>query len=216
MFSIHLVEDIETTLEELYALLREVFPNAIIETASTVAEGLAKIRSTASSKRAFDIAILDFKLPVHQGETPKVDESICHAIKSEMPTTLVIHITSYNEDPQVIAHITRYHTGKDAPRVEFIHKTANWPEKVLRQIKSYFIELQMDRLFGPKGAPPARSHKIIGNNRDLTQLLATLTRDIAAYWSDLDQVTRQRVQDCFNVNDEQSAVRVSLRRNSLL
>lgn len=211
MFSIFLVEDIETSRDELHQLLSEVFPGTTIDPASTVTEGLEKIKAAAAEKWSYDIAILDFKLPVHTGETPKVDESICQAIKASMPTALVIHITSYSEDPQVVQHIRRYHTGKDGPRVEFTHKTAYWPEKLIAQIKTYYIEIQMDRLFGPKGAPLVRDRKMYGNIRDMTQPLATLTRDITGYWKALDESTKERIHSYFNVNDEQAPVRVSLR-----
>jgi len=211
MFHILIVEDILNTLEALRDLLQEEFPNALIETAPTVAEGKEKIRVAMAKNQPFNIAILDFKLPAHKGHNPEVDESLCQEIRSVMPETLVIHITAFHEDPAVARHITKYHTGVNAPRVGLIQKNARWPEKLLGEMKSYSIEEQMNALFGPKAIASARSLESGRIGAGLTQTLAKLIRDIATYWNDLDDETKEKVRDRFSISDKQPPVRVSLR-----
>jgi response regulator RpfG family c-di-GMP phosphodiesterase len=212
MFHILLVEDILNTLEMLRELLKEEFPNALIETAQTVYEGRDKIRSAILKNRPFSIAILDFKVPEDQGHNPEVDEKLCKEISSRMPETLVIHITAFDDDPVVIKHIARYHTGVNAPRVgRLIQKNADWSKKLLGEIKSYLVERQMNELFGPKAMVPARNLESGQIGGGLTQPLAALIRDIVTYWDALDDETKERVRGRFSVNDEQMPVRVSLR-----
>lgn len=210
MFRVLLVEDILNTLEELHALLQEVFPNALIETASTVEEGQDKIRTAAAGNQSFDIAILDFKLPAHKGLNPEIDESLCKEIKFRMPETLVIHITAFHEDPAVAKHIARHHTGINAPRAELIQKNAHWPEKLLGEIKAYLIGRQLDSLFG-RQTDAAEARKTISGSGSLTHSLAALSRDIAAYWRDLDDATKARIQEYFETTEDKQQVRVSLR-----
>jgi DNA-binding response OmpR family regulator len=210
MIHILLVEDKSNTLEELYELLREVFPDALIETASTVAEGKDKIRTAAANDQPFGIAILDFKLPTHKGLNPEIDESLCREIKSRMPETLVIHITAFHEDPAVARHITQYHTGINAPKVELIQKTAYWPEKLLSEIKTYLIRRQLDILFeGQADVPETRKAK--SSSGSLTHSLAALSRDITTYWWDLDDATRERIGEYFETTVDNQQVRVNLR-----
>jgi CheY-like chemotaxis protein len=210
MFNILLVEDNSNTLEELHELLREVFPDALIETASTVAEGKDKIRIAAENNRSFGIAILDFKLPTDKGLNPEIDESLCREIKSRMRETLVVHITAFHEDPAVTKHITQYHTGINAPKVELIQKTAYWPEKLLSEIKAYLIRRQLDSLFEGK-AGVSETREAISSSGSLTHLLAALRRDISAYWCDLDDATKDRVREYFETTVDNQQVRVSLR-----
>jgi hypothetical protein len=214
MFRILIVEDDLNTLEELREVLQEEFPDVLIETALTVNEGRDKIRDAVMRNRPFSIAILDFKVPLDKGHNPEVDESLCRGISSRMPETLVIHITSFHEDQDVDRHIRKYHTGINAPRIgRPIQKNAFWPEKLVGEIKSHFIERQMDALVGPKAMSPARNLESGRIGASATQPLGTLTRDIATFWNGLHDETKERVRDYFIVNDEQPPVRVSLRED---
>lgn len=210
MFRILLVEDILNTLEELRGLLREVFPDALIEIASTVAEGRDKIRTAAANSQSFDIAVLDFKLPAYKGLNPEIDESLCQEIKSGMPETLVIHITAFHEDSAVIKHIARHHTGKSGPRAELIQKNDYWAEKLLSEIKAYLIERQLYSLF-EKQAEATEIRKVLSSSGSLTHMLAALSRDIAAYWHDLDDATKARIREYFETTEDKQQVRVTLR-----
>ena len=210
MFRILLVEDILITLEVLRGLLHEVFPDALIETASTVVEGQDKIRTAAMSNQPFDICILDFKLSAQKGLNPEIDESLCQEIKFRMPGTLVMHITAFLDDPAVIKHKAQHHTGKNDPRVEVIEKNHDWPQKLLSEIKGYLIERQLKRLV-EKQVETAETHKSSRNAGSSTQMLATLSRNIVAYWHDLDDATKAKIRDHFETNEDQEQVRVSLR-----
>jgi CheY-like chemotaxis protein len=214
MFHLLLVEDQLRTRDELYELLREDFPDAWIETASTVTDGSQKISSAAASRQPFDIAVLDFKLPIRQGENPEINESLCAEIKSQMPQTLVIHITSFNEDLAVNEHIARYHSSKSPLRMELINKTdariMNWTERLIREIKSFLISRQIGELFDPSIEPAvARGEAIAG--RRWKHKLEALRRDIAAYWKDLDGETKEQVNRHFLTQEYQQQIRVTLR-----
>lgn len=210
MFRLLLVEDNLRALDELRALLQEVFRNALIETASTVEDGLRLISVAAAGRQPIDIAILDFKLPIRQGENAEINESLCGEIKSKMPQTLVIHITSFNEDPDVNKHIARYHSSKNSPRVELINKTddkvSNWTEKLLREIKSYLISRQIDNLF-----EMAEARGGIQYGGGWKHKLEALRREIATYWKGLDDATKDRVRKYFVTAEDGQQVRVTLR-----
>ncbi|MBI1766715.1 MAG: response regulator [Acidobacteria bacterium] len=210
MFRILIVEDIANTLAELCELLREIFPDSFIEACSTVEEGLRQISLAAARGCPFDVAILDFKLPARKGEHPEIDESLCQAIKTAMLGTLVIHITAFHQDPKVIKHIADYHSGTKDPRVELIAKTAYWPEALLGEMKAYLygklLETPLDKLFRGQSATTAA-----GEGGSLTHELATLSRDIATYWEDLNETTKTRVQQLFHVTKDGEDIRVSLR-----
>jgi CheY-like chemotaxis protein len=212
MFRILLVEDILNTLDELRELLKEAFSDVLVETASTVEEGLDKIKVAEGRNQPFDVAILDFKLPAHKGLNPETDETLCIEIKSRMPGTLVIHITAFHEDVAVAKHITRHHTGKNTPRVELIQKSAYWPEKLLSATKSYLIEQRLGALFERQiGGSEAR--KAMSGAGSLTHQLAALSRDIATYWRDIDEPTKKEIRDNFEITEDEQGVHVTLLRN---
>ena len=127
-----------------------------------------------------------------------------------MPETLVIHITAFHEDPAVTKHITKHHTGINAPRVELIQKNAYWPEKLLSEIKAYLIGRQLDSLF-ERQTEATEARKATRSSGSLTHALAALSRDIAAYWYDLDDATKDRIREYFETTEDKSQVRVSLR-----
>src|SRR5262245_1531850 len=210
MFRILLVEDNLNTLEELCELLREVFPQTIIEFASIVDEGLKKISIATTKKQPFDIAVLDFKLPAHKGLNPEIDETLCQEIKSGMPETLVIHITAFHEDSAVIKHIAQHHAGNNDPRSELIQKSNDWPEKLLSRMKAYLIDRQLHRLF-EKQAEPASVRNTVNRSGSLTHMLAALSRDIVAYWPDLDDSTKARIRKYFETAEDKQQVRLTLR-----
>ncbi len=215
MFCILLVEDELHTREVLRDLLKEVLTSALIDTASTVEEGRQKIKVAASDNRPFDVAILDFKLPVGKGEYPEFDESLCEEIRDKMPEALVIHITRYHEESFVTSHISAYHTGKNAPRVELIQKTDKWSEKLLSEIKAYLIQQQLYSLF-EKQAKATEARKVVGSSGSLTHALAALSRDIEAYWHDLDDATKARIREYFETTEvetteDKQQVRIGLR-----
>lgn len=211
MFRILLVEDILRALEELRELLQEAFPNALLETASTVEEGQNKIKAAAENNQPFDIAILDFKLPADQGLNPEIDESLCQEIKIRMREALIIHITAFHEDFAVTKHIARYHAGKNDPSAELIQKSNDWPRKLLGRIKVHLIGRQFDDLFGRQtGAVETR--KATSGAGSSTHSLAALSRDIVAYWRDLDDATKARIREHFETTEDEQQVHVTLWR----
>jgi CheY-like chemotaxis protein len=216
MFRILIVEDVLHTLEELCSVLQEEFPTALVEMASTVEEGSKKIAIAASSNQPFDFAILDFNLPARKGENPEINESLCREIKSKMPETLVMHITAFHEDPAVIKHIALHHARPNTPRAEIINKTDNtgktgsWVDKLLSEIKTNLIDRQLVNLFGRQAdMNDFRADKKHGGS--LTHKLATLGRDITAYWHDLDDPIKTKIQEYFDVSANTAPVRATLR-----
>lgn len=215
MFSILIVEDVDNTLEELSVLLKETFPGSLIETATNVKDGSGKIGLAVDNNKAFDVAILDFKLPASRGENPEIDESLCKEIKDKIPETLVIHITAYLKDEKVTKHVAEFHAGKNAPRVELVEKTVYWPEKLLAEMRSYLysshVNSKLTSLFdGKPFSQDAKARKLEGTRGSRTHELAALSREIRAYWDDLDVATKSRVRRFFTVIEEEGQVHVSL------
>ena len=210
-FRILIVEDDDDARQQLVALFREVFPNARIDAAGTVEEGLKLIRDAVGRKEPYDIAILDFKLPRSQGENPEVDESLCMEIRDSMRKTIVGHITGFPNDEIVKSHVERIHPFTD-PRGFFIDKKGekNWTtdllDKTTRYLYTIRIEAQMEQLFGRAGttATPAGEFARFGASGpgvSLTTSIASLCSDIGQSWKYLDDTAKHRIATQFSVNE---------------
>lgn len=218
MFHILVVEDDQWVLHLLLKRLTEEVPESEINAAESVADGLPLIRRASERRWPYDAAILDFKLPHHQGENPEVDESLCRELVSSMPGTLCIHITAFPDDDKVREHLRIYHLEQLGPRGLVINKVStDWPEDLLVQLKAYLygsrIEKQMNRLFRLEDSLTSQRH---GRDRlkgegGVTHELASLCRDVAAYWYDLDGGLQKRIESLFYVKvGEDKNISVSL------
>src|SRR5438105_4634198 len=160
MFRILAVDDEEDIIVPLGKRLAETFPNSKIETARAIDEASQLIRAAAQSGWPYHAAILDFKLPPKQGFPTKVDESLCQMITELMRDTLVIHITGYIGDPEIVKHQMRVHQDNNARGAWIIDKSnyGSWGTELIDKLKTYLytnrIGARIDRLFG-RGARAA-------------------------------------------------------------
>ncbi len=217
MFRILIVEDIKHTLEQLFDLIALHFPDSQIDQAATIREALALLGTAETEGWEYDAVILDFRLPVDEGEHPDGAELLCLAIRQKMPQAFIAHITAYPNDEEVKAHMQRVHREQagysaiDLSKLEVI-----WPEKLVDQLKQFLkgqrIEAQLEALF------PSALTSRAGAGRDrvraaggVTHQLAALTRDIVDFWPDLDEKTKEKVRQFFQVDETGKTIKVSLK-----
>jgi CheY-like chemotaxis protein len=220
MFRFLVTEDNEPTLVNLTALLGAEFRGAVVDPASSVAEGMEFLSAAASTRMSYDAALLDFKLPIAEGENPEIDCSLCNEIRTAHRGTLVIHMTSFRDDPEVLKHLEESHSEPSAPAPFFVSKMdSKWGEILIERLKAFLygkrIEEQMDALFGAAsgsgstigGIALRRPASRLGG---VTQRLAALTQDIEEHWRDLSKSVKSRVQSTFVVEATGEEIRVSL------
>jgi CheY-like chemotaxis protein len=217
MFRILIIEDIKNTLEQLYDLIALDFPDSQIDKAATIREALALLATAETEEWEYDAIILDFRLPADKGEHPDGSEVLCFAIRQKMPQAFIAHITAHPDDTEVKEHMRRVHCEQagysaiDLSKLEVI-----WPEKLLDQLKQFLkgrrIEAQLEALF-PSGLA-AR----VGAGRDrvraaggVTHQLAALTRDITDFWTDLNEKTKEKVLQFFQIEESGKAIKVNLK-----
>jgi CheY-like chemotaxis protein len=220
MFRILIVDDDEDLLDDLKHSFDDKFPGSSIETAMTVNDGHRLIREAVNSRWPYHAAVLDFKLPRDKGLNEEVDESLCHEIRQTRQNTLVAHITSYVHDPQIIDHLRNSHSERTDPWPMIIDKTEDrWIPHLLKKMKAYLysnrIEARMDKLFGSYTKTASAGTPSLGrggpdNDGSITMELATLCREIATYWEDLDEELQSRIEHTFDVDTKSDPIRISL------
>jgi hypothetical protein len=228
MFRILIVEDIQGTLKEWVSTITEAFtePNGdvsvSIHTAASVSEAKQAIEAHYK-KRPYHAVILDANLPPEPGHPPRIDESLCELVRTVMKSTLVVHITMFEDDPIVKEHLRLFHKEQVDPRSFALSKSAQASIQLVKRLRGFLysmrVEEQMNSIFGQQKelsfaargrsrAVPQRSHI----ERDSTLDIAALRRDIVAHWSDLDDLLKERIQRVFRVDHESVPVRISLVR----
>ncbi len=222
MLRILIVEDDENVLTQLGSLLRAAFPAVQVEIADTTEHGLALVQQSKETKRPYDVIILDFHLPRHTGEVAETDTSICHEA-SVGPYPFIIHVSAHENDVKIQQHLSLKHLEEVHDKSIFISKNKvsagqAWTDQLLSKLRSYLyggqILMQIDDIFGGTNAAPSyrlRPSRSASMRGSLTHDLAALCSDIETYWRDLDDHTRDKVLDYFEVNDAQSAVHVCLK-----
>lgn len=229
MFRILIVEDIQGTLQEWADTITDAFsePNGdvsvSIHTAASVSEAKQAIEEAYNRKRPYHAVILDANLPPEPGRQPKIDESLCEIVRDLMKSTLVVHITMFDDDSIVKDHLRRFHQEQVDPRSFALSKSASDAIQLVKKLRSFLysmrVEEQMNSIFGQQTelsfaargrsrAAPPRSRI----ERDSTLDIAALRRDIVAHWSDLDERLKERIQRVFRVDHESQPVRISLVR----
>src|SRR5260370_15185080 len=108
-FRVLVVEDDPQALTQIVKLLRGVLVGSVVDSADSVNGAMAKIEASLTSCGAYDLAILDFKLPLRPGENDDVDEQVCRQLIVSMPETIVSHISGFSEDTRILAHLARVH-----------------------------------------------------------------------------------------------------------
>ena len=158
--SILIVEDDLGTLKQLEKLFSEELPGANIHTARTVVEALDALDRAEQSHIEYDLAVVDFRLPYDENESPQVNDAICDRIHDRMLGTMVVHITGYQDDPKVITHVFGGENRSTlSPQVLLISKDdVEWATNLLCKVKQFVcgnsIKQSMNGIFGTRGSPP--------------------------------------------------------------
>jgi len=205
-----LVEDIEGTRRNLETLIHMHICGCIVESARFVEDALQLIQR---SQADYDVAILDFQLPVRMGEAVEVNDEVCCLLKATAPKVAVAHCSSFLGHPKVQAHLDKHHAG----RPEDIHafpayskSNANYAQILVDDLKSYIygkrLGRQIDALFGIPD-PSMRSALV----DSVTNPLSTLCRDIANYWKFLKiDSDRKKIQAHFEITSVGTTARVQV------
>jgi CheY-like chemotaxis protein len=220
MFKFIIVEDDEPALRQLKSLLSEEFPDSSVHTAKTVEEGDERLQVSVREGRNYDAALLDFMLPKFQGEPAEIDHSLCEKIRSKSQGTLVIHMTAFGEDREVVKHLAEAHSEPSGPWFFLISKsTSDWPLVLLKTLRTFLysreISEQMEHLFGysTKTSTSSRAEALrrpAVRKGGVTHRLAVLQQSIAEHWPDLTESLKARIHETFVVNITEDEVHVSL------
>ena len=103
--SILIVEDEHAVSLQLTKLLSESFPKLRVDAVTSEVEAFILLDQAASKREAYDVVLLDFKLPHRHGELPETNQAVFNALRNQMPDTMVIHTTAYPDDPEVTRRI---------------------------------------------------------------------------------------------------------------
>jgi hypothetical protein len=144
-------------------------------------------------------------------------------VREVMKSTLVVHITMFDEDSVVKEHLRSFHQEQVDPRSFALSKSGSDARALVKKLRGFLysmrVEEQMNSIFGQQ---TQLSFAARGRNRtdphrsrierDSTLDIAALRRDIVAHWSDLDDRLKERIQMVFRVDANSVPVRISLVR----
>jgi len=210
--SLLVLEDVRETLDQLKKLIPEIFPEDVVvnvDPAETVTEALEFIDQMSARRGSYDLAILDCMVPKTRGAKPEIDETICLKLAGAMPSTVVCHMSGY-DDRAIMEHNEMHHPAERS-RGFFIHKTdriAEWApsllERLPRMLYGLDIERRIDFLFQPRNSAvglgiTGRDIRLRGGS--LTTALTMLRLDISYVWAYLGEPTKAYVRKYFVVRE---------------
>ena len=225
MFRILIVEDVEDTLHQLVTFISECFSDigegtiSEIHGALSATQGRKFIEEAFGQKQPYDAVILDLNLPDQIGLPARVDESVCSMIVTLMPSTLIAHITAYQDDDVVREHLQKAHFENVASDcVVFSKVDYEYPIHLVEHLKTTFLgrrlEEHMNKIWGdcsPAFLATSR-RRGVGDERSRAHELAALRRDIEANWAYLDERVQRRIRDTFKVDTTGGRVTINLLR----
>lgn len=209
MACILLVEDEPVTVKALTGFLKRHLPLTAEELQLDIARTVAEAK-VFLSKFAYDVVILDFKLPAqYPGDFTEVNESLCLEVCRRLPDALVGHITSHLDDKQVKAHLNKLHLEQAGPTGFSLSKSDNdYPQKLLANVKRHLfakpIERRLEKLFGDAG----REMEVQEPTFCLTHELANLTCEIKLHWQDLEEPLKERIRETYKYVETDDAGRL--------
>ena len=206
-----IVEDDRDARENLSLLLKQEFPDAAVESAEAVDIALALI----DIHEPFDIAILDFRLPISVGLSPSMGHrSMCNRIREKSKNTIVFHFSAYLEDAEFKQHLEDVHMGENDPLQVFDKNDTLYPDKIVNTVKKYWygqqIAVKMSDLLGVKEVDARIYRWSVARRFSLTNELADLFTDIVEYWDYLDESLREAIRNNLNLDNKDHPTRVSL------
>lgn len=214
-----IVEDSAPVLEQLKNCLEETFPDSHIETADNASDCRKVIREFCSRGIAFDVVILDAKVPTSPGENPEVDAQLCREIGQSLPQSLIVHFTAFAQDSSVQQRFNEHLKRLDKGRHVLVEKTQTpeYVDKLIHVITQHIYETAIQRrlqiLFGPASRPLGIGENPMASSVavvHVTQELSALQRDIAHSWKHLSDLTRSWIESVFYVTETDHGVTVGL------
>lgn len=203
------VEDERVTREAVSRGLARRLDDVEIASAGDVEEGLALIQASRP-KSLFDIGIFDFKLPRRQGTATEVDESLCHTLSTVNPDALVIHITAYADDRDILRHVQAHHQGSGAALGLISKLDPDWARRVLTLVRQHLAGQEVAQAFEavfPGGAETRAPQRTPGQLGSATHRLGTLFRAVQRHWPNLDARRRSLVLSRLVVSERDGVVR---------
>ena len=218
-FRILLVEDALYTARYLAAFMNDTFRHAVIDAPGNVNDAMERIESLRKKNIYYNLAILDFKLPLKQGWHRTIDLGLSRLLNDmQVP---VIHITGYPSDPKITEYMQNvYQQDMDrlvaCARVMLLAKTttSKWVEELVRLIRPHhqkvvsdMVRRQMADVFGGDALTPQEStagapeHTSTGRSTFGTHALVRLQRNIVENWDVLDAKAKAMVKRVFAVVD---------------
>jgi CheY-like chemotaxis protein len=199
MMRILIVEDGADFREFVVEAVAKAFPGAQLDEASSLHEAIGKA-TAARENQPYDVAVLDFLLPVEQGgdgNSVNPDERR-KLLKLLGPDTETFNYTANPKSPEVVGFLLDKNLGDtDLPRPVVINlRDEDWGEKLVSLVRSAVhskrIRAEFRRLFGTRrdaarraaarpleaAAPAASLRGDLLAVPDLTQDLNLLARDI--------------------------------------
>lgn len=212
-----ILEDTPSTREQLVRLLQDVFPLDYFQEAIDTEDCRKRIADMEKNGFAFDVVILDAKVPGSPGENPEVDPNLPREIGEKMPNSLIIHCTAYAQDRAVEQRLNQQMRHFGEGQHVLVEKTGNYPEVLLRLIVRHLYESRIrGRLNMLFGQPPGTQLRVDGPpgggyaGIHVTQELAALQRDICRWWEYLSEPTRAWIKACVFVDKTNAGVVASL------
>ncbi len=210
LFWILLVEDEVDVLRDLSVILGKALPRSGIHAAPSVEDARDHLEFSRRRGIRYDLALLDFKVPLRRGMHEEVDFSLCEAVqKMRVP---IIHFSAYAQDETIQAHMESVHRDEALLNVPVIvdkNTRAEFSKKLVAIIQPYFqrtvserIDSRLSGLFGLSGADSseaARAFRVPTPSGSATHTLIALQNDIMELWPFLGPDVRGRVRNVFSV-----------------
>jgi len=215
-FKFLIVEDELSTLKQLEGLIREDFPESMIDIAATAVDGREFLRCASSEGRPYDALILDFRLPQEMGDEAKVDTSLSREARRSGHPMLVAQITSYANDQVIEEHLQKTQIEQPNPNCFLVDKRMHdWSVRLVGKLRTFLygrhILREVDELFGDGAGFRAwgrgRNPSSGGLPGGMTHRLATLCRIAEAHWNDLEVDVKQRIRDILEVDESESSTK---------
>jgi len=199
-FKILVVED--EAADALVRLLKQRIPDCDVDAFSDVASAKAAIAALADQGGAYDVAILDFKLPKEPGEHAlNIDDSLCALVSHRMPDTIVVHISAYMKDPLVQEHINKAHPP--TRRGFSFDKNEQENSELILQVKQTLyggvIERELRMLEGRPGWEGLRGRADLAA-LSTTALMDRLRQDVEKYWKDLHPALQTTLESILGID----------------
>ena len=167
---------------------------------SNVKSAQTALTAASRENRKFDVAILDFRLPTHEMDTrDPVDETLCNTLR---PTSFVIHITAFLDDPAVQKHNQRCHPPAGQPMIlkkdaDIFERTVSCIEQIIHTTP---IREKLDSLRARPGeGAPGRLYRPDASVSSASNLALQICHDIKTSWPYLHSQFQQELTAIFNV-----------------